>query len=645
MGAAYLGFSTARGWSVLDAATYGRSLGIAGVLGFRVFSFGYQWDKSDEIHVVAHGKDLDPVEVLARRAKAYAIEEGLARRVDGVLRVDEKALAARLVAAGVVGNNAAGMARHTPIEHETAESVAPVVSDFDSAKYFADGGDWMMNIAQGVDLSVPDLLGESVAVLGIKGSGKTQTAAVLAEELLAAGVPAGIIDIAGEYWGLRENYPVLIAGAEQSPTVDIAVTPEQAGRLAEYSLRNGESVIFDVSEYSLDDRAQAVEAFFEKLWAVAGELRKPYVVFLEEAHNYIPQSESSDLKKLLIQLATEGRKRGLSIIMVSQRPARIDKNVLAQAGIKFLHRATLPNDLANYTANIPSMIMSPSEVKAAVFEFAAGEALALYGKVVKRVQVRRRHTFHAGYTPGMDAIQRPMALADADQVAKVEALRLALGGGEVSVGLARQAPTDEVAALRAQLAAKDQEIARLRGMVDGSKQEIETARDNAKRLAGEVADKDTRIVELEAQLDVIRARMVDGIDDADQLNAVDWMLAPAPSNIVAKRMADAEKKAVSRQQRGAAALVSKVRGAVGRKWQRDMLALLALRGRMTQADIIRELSISPATFSTPTPLLDAGIIKKEGRGDAAVYRWVAPERIKTQYPALDAGAVIAQILK
>ena len=37
-------------------------------------------------------------------------------------------------------------------------------------------------------IGVDELLGESVAVLGIKGSGKSNTAAVLAEELLSAGV-------------------------------------------------------------------------------------------------------------------------------------------------------------------------------------------------------------------------------------------------------------------------------------------------------------------------------------------------------------------------------------------------------------------------------------------------------------------------
>lgn len=601
----YLGYSKARGWSVLDAATHERSRRVVGVWGFRVFSFGHQWDKSDELNVLVHGVEPALMDEMGCRAEKYVLEEGLARRVNCVLRVDEKALAARLAgdsATGVV--EPVGMARHAPTEHET---VAPVASEFDSAKYFAGGGDWMMNIAPDVNLSVPDLLGESVAVLGIKGSGKTQTAAVLAEELLAAGVPMGIIDIAGEYWGLREKYPILIAGAEQSHTVDVAVNPEQAGKLADYSLRHGESVIFDVSEYRLDDREAAVESFFEALWTAAGELRKPYVVLLEEAHNYIPQSESSDLKKLLIQLATEGRKRGLSIIMVSQRPARIDKNVLAQAGIKFLHRATLPNDLANYTANIPSAIMSPSEVKAAVFAFEAGEALALYGKVVKQVMVRRRHTFHAGYTPGMDAIQRPMALADADQAAKVEALRLALGGGEVSATAGRAASSDEVAALRAQLAAKDQEIARLRAVV---------------------AERDATIKALEADVQK------------------QGLARQTPTNdVVARRAVDADARTKARQQRGAASLVSKVRSAVGRKWQRDLLAVLAERGAMTQADIIRELSISPATFTTPTLLLSLGIIKKDGRGDAAVYRWVAPERIKTQYPALDAGQIIAQILK
>jgi len=57
-----------------------------------------------------------------------------------------------------------------------------------------------------LNLQTQDLIGRCVAVLGISGSGKTNTAAVLVEELLSSGVPMTIVDIEGEYWGLKEKY-------------------------------------------------------------------------------------------------------------------------------------------------------------------------------------------------------------------------------------------------------------------------------------------------------------------------------------------------------------------------------------------------------------------------------------------------------
>ena len=47
-------------------------------------------------------------------------------------------------------------------------------------------------------------------------------------------------------------------------------------------------------------------------------------------------------------IATEGRKRGLGIVMVGQRSARIDKDVLSQAGILMLHRVRHPADMGVY---------------------------------------------------------------------------------------------------------------------------------------------------------------------------------------------------------------------------------------------------------------------------------------------------------
>ena len=73
----------------------------------------------------------------------------------------------------------------------------------------------------------------------------------------------------------------------------------------------------------------------------------PAMLVVEEAHNFCPErgfdkSVSSDILRVI---ASEGRKFGLGLMVVSQRPARIDKNVLSQCNTQIILKVTNPNDL------------------------------------------------------------------------------------------------------------------------------------------------------------------------------------------------------------------------------------------------------------------------------------------------------------
>jgi DNA helicase HerA-like ATPase len=65
-------------------------------------------------------------------------------------------------------------------------------------------------------------------------------------------------------------------------------------------------------------------------------------LIIEEAQNYIPSNDypinAKITKDVLVTLATQGRKFGASIILVSQRPAFIDKYVLSMLNTMFFHR-------------------------------------------------------------------------------------------------------------------------------------------------------------------------------------------------------------------------------------------------------------------------------------------------------------------
>lgn len=59
----------------------------------------------------------------------------------------------------------------------------------------------------------------------------------------------------------------------------------------------------------------------------------PVMIVCEEAHNYVPQNESTayrSSRKSLERVAKEGRKYGISLMVVSQRPSEVSETIFAQ---------------------------------------------------------------------------------------------------------------------------------------------------------------------------------------------------------------------------------------------------------------------------------------------------------------------------
>ena len=61
-------------------------------------------------------------------------------------------------------------------------------------------------------------------------------------------------------------------------------------------------------------------------------LGRPVVLALEEAHVFVAQNRRTRTKDVASMIAREGRKFGVSLVIVSQRPQRLDQDVLSQMG-------------------------------------------------------------------------------------------------------------------------------------------------------------------------------------------------------------------------------------------------------------------------------------------------------------------------
>jgi uncharacterized protein len=103
----------------------------------------------------------------------------------------------------------------------------------------------------------------------------------------------------------------------------------------------------------------------------------PILLMCEEAHAYIPRASESQFagsRKSMERIAKEGRKYGVGLAVVSQRPHEVSETVLAQCGTFICLRITNPDDQAYVRSLVPE---SEGDLVNVLAGLGRGEALVL----------------------------------------------------------------------------------------------------------------------------------------------------------------------------------------------------------------------------------------------------------------------------
>jgi uncharacterized protein len=129
-----------------------------------------------------------------------------------------------------------------------------------------------------------------------------------------------------------------------------------------------------------EEQAVIAESVLDTLWRHRRD-RRPVLIVIDEAHNVCPQVPESGVVALAtrhaVQIAAEGRKFGLHLLVSTQRPQKVHDNVLSQCDNLVLMRMNSAADLAHL---VESFSFVPPSMFDEARHFGLGEALVA-GKV------------------------------------------------------------------------------------------------------------------------------------------------------------------------------------------------------------------------------------------------------------------------
>jgi hypothetical protein len=259
------------------------------------------------------------------------------------------------------------------------------------------------------DLALPvDAVTETFLVFGKKGSGKTATAGVFAEELVTAGLPVAVLDPMDAWWGLRSSadgngpgLPVLILGGEHA---DLPLAPDSGARIADLVVEERLPVVLSLFLMSKTQQRHFVTDFMERLFR---RNRDPLHLVIDEADRWAPQRGTHDMARLLgayEDIVLRGRRLGIGSTSITLRVAQLHSAIRSQVEVLVAMRmlGKLDVQAIDEWVRLHATEEDASALKASLPSLPVGTAWFWspgWLEIMQKVQVRPRRTFDSSATP------------------------------------------------------------------------------------------------------------------------------------------------------------------------------------------------------------------------------------------------------
>jgi DNA helicase HerA-like ATPase len=290
--------------------------------------------------------------------------------------------------------------------------------------------------------------GERDAILASSGMGKSYLMGVIIEEILEkSNQVVFIIDPEGEWHTLKERYHskdkaflvmknsgptnlVFPPGASDEDISEIILAfQSRVSTMVSQMIAGGVSCVFDLNRYGTREQLAAYTVIAESIFKGENNLsdedesshacRKVRLV-MDEAHVFAPQKGNNDFDgaSLVVteKIAKRGRKRNIHLLVATQRPQAINKNVLSQCNRFWLGGIQSKHD---FDANKSYYIAAGLEKLEKVQALPPGHFVYSAGSERITIKARKRHCKHGGATK--EESTKPILSAE-------EAEKLFMGG-------------------------------------------------------------------------------------------------------------------------------------------------------------------------------------------------------------------------
>lgn len=205
-----------------------------------------------------------------------------------------------------------------------------------------------------------EVVTQTLAVLAKRRAGKSYFARRFAEQLWRAKQQIVILDPKGDWWGILSSrdgkspgLPIVIFGGARG---HVPLEPGSGQLVAELVVGERLSALLDLSEMRKHERATFCADFLETLYRLKSQerYRTALMLIIDEADAVAPQQTKNlgvrggNVERMLgaaEDIVRRGGQRGLGCMLVTQRSAVLNKNVLTQTEILITLRTIAPQDL------------------------------------------------------------------------------------------------------------------------------------------------------------------------------------------------------------------------------------------------------------------------------------------------------------